>query len=126
MRQVVQAASLDWADLSRILLVGGATRMPIVSEMIKRVTGKQPETTLSPDEAVARGAAIYAGMLLKTGSHSALDQLKLVNVNSHSLGIVGRDLHTKRRVNSVVIPRNTPLPARPAGLSAGAGISDAW
>ena len=112
LRQVVQAASLDWQDVSRILLVGGATRMPMVTEMIVRLTGKRPETTLSPDEAVARGAAIYAGMLLKTGSGSALDQLQLVNVNSHSLGIVGRDLKTKRLVNTILIPRNTPLPAR--------------
>ena len=66
LRQVVQAASLDWRDVNRILLVGGATRMPMVSEMIWRLTGKRPETTLSPDEAVARGAAIYAGMLLQT------------------------------------------------------------
>jgi molecular chaperone DnaK len=112
LRQVVQAASLDWREVSRILLVGGATRMPMVSEMIFRLSGKHPEATLSPDEAVARGAAIYAGMLLKSGSRSALDQLQLVNVNSHSLGIVGWDLKTKRRVNTVLIPRNTPLPAR--------------
>ena len=77
-RQVVQAASLDWADVSRILLVGGAPRMPMVSEMILRLSGKRPETTLSPDEAVARGAAIYAGMRPKLGSGSALDQLQLV------------------------------------------------
>ncbi|MHB8952041.1 MAG: Hsp70 family protein [Pirellulaceae bacterium] len=112
LRQVVQAASLEWHEVNRILLVGGATRMPMVSEMILRLSGKRPEVTLSPDEAVARGAAIYAGMLLKTGSSSAFDRLQLVNVNSHSLGIVGRDLKTKRRVNTILIPRNTPLPAR--------------
>jgi len=112
LRQVVQAASLTWSDIDRILLVGGATRMPIVSEMIVRLTDKQPDSTFSPDEAVARGAAIYAGMLRKTGGHSALEQLQLINVNSHSLGIVGRDLATKRLVNTVLIPKNSPLPAR--------------
>jgi molecular chaperone DnaK len=112
LRYVVEAAGLAWPDISRILLVGGATRMPIVSDMIWRLTGQHPEATLSPDEAVARGAAIYAGMLCKTGGGSALDQLSLVNVNSHSLGIVGRERQTHRMVNTVLIPRNTALPAR--------------
>ncbi len=112
LRQVVEAADLGWPDISRILLVGGATRMPIVTDMIWRLTGKRPEATLLPDEMVARGAAIYAGMLCKTGGGSVLDRLSLVNVNSHSLGIVGRERRTRRLVNTVLIPRNTPLPAR--------------
>jgi len=112
MKQVVDAASLGWRDISRILLVGGATRMPMIPEMIWRLTGKRPEVTLSPDEAVARGAAIYAGLLLKSGAGAEFDQLKLVNVSSHSLGIVGREVQTRRLINSVLIPRNSPLPAQ--------------
>ena len=111
LRQVLQAAALEWGDVGRVLLVGGATRMPVVSEMIHRLIGKPPEATLSPDEAVAKGAAIYAGMLMKLGGRTTPSRLRLVNVNSHSLGVVGRDVKTKRLVNSILIPRNTPLPA---------------
>ncbi len=112
LRQVLRDADLEWQEVKRVLLVGGATRMPMVGEMIRRLTGKSPEVSLSPDEAVARGAALYAGMLRRTAVRSPVDQLRLINVNSHSLGVVGRDLTTQRLLNTILIPRNTPLPAR--------------
>ena len=54
LRQLMRDARLEWRDVNRVLLVGGATRMPMVTEMIRRVTGTDPEVTLSPDETVAR------------------------------------------------------------------------
>ena len=84
----------------------------MVSEMILRVTGKHPETTLSPDEAVARGAAIYAGMLLKTwqwlGTGSTPTGECELAQSGHRR--TGPEDETARE--HVLIPRNTPLPAR--------------
>ena len=60
--RVVEQAGLDWGKVDEVLAVGGSTRMPQVLDMLRRVTGKEPNCSLSPDEAVAHGAAIYAAM----------------------------------------------------------------
>ena len=64
-------AGLTWEQIDRVLLVGGATRMPMVVEMLRRVTGKEPDRSVSPDEVVAHGAALYAEMLMGGGSGSS-------------------------------------------------------
>ncbi len=108
-RQTLQAGGLAWDDIERILLVGGSSRMPAVVEMLKKLSGKQPDTSVSPVEAVAHGAALHAGILLaKTAGKSPSFRIK--NVNSHSLGLVATDIRTKRPRTAVLIPRNTPLP----------------
>ena len=56
-RQLIAAAKLQWKDVNRVLLVGGSTRMPMVPAMLEKLTGIQPDRTVNPDEAVARGAA---------------------------------------------------------------------
>ena len=110
--RVLRQAKLTWDAIDRVLLVGGSTRMPMVVEMLKRVTGKEPDRSLSPDEAVAHGAALYAGLLsAKPGTQQA-NAFTLVNVNSHSLGIIGLDQRAKCNRNIVLIPKNTPLPSR--------------
>ena len=109
---VVNQAGLTWDQIDRVLLVGGATRMPMVADMLRRVTGKEPDRSVSPDEAVAHGAALYAEMLMGRGASSANPQCELVNVNSHSLGVVGFDKKTRKKINVVLIPKNTQLPAR--------------
>lgn len=62
--RVVEDAKLDWTKIDQVLAVGGSSRMPQVGEMLKRVSGKEPNCTLSPDEAVAQGAAIFAAMCM--------------------------------------------------------------
>jgi molecular chaperone DnaK len=112
-RQLLADAGLHWKDVSRLLLVGGSTRMPMVGEMLRRLTGMQPCRTVNPDEAVARGAALYAGYLLaKQGSGAAGATFEVTNVNAHSLGVEGIDRETLRKTNVVLIRRNTPLPAK--------------
>ena len=111
-RQVLAAAKLTWKDISRVLLVGGSTRMPMVPQMIEKLTGLKPDHTVNPDEAVARGAAIFAGYLLRRRDPNAKPSFKVVDVNAHSLGIEGIDQRTMRKENVVVIPRNSPLPAK--------------
>lgn len=106
---VVQQASLAWDDVDRVMVVGGATRMPMVTEMLHDLIGKEPDRSMSADEAVSHGAALYAGMLLGLGSDTQR-RCELINVNSHSLGVVGFEGSTGRRVNAILIPRNTPIP----------------
>ncbi len=111
-RQVLGAGGLEWKDLQRVLLVGGSTRMPMVGRMLQSLTGIQPDRTVNPDEAVARGAALYASHLLAERAGEAASTFRVTNVNAHSLGIEGIETDTLRKRNVVLIPRNTALPAR--------------
>lgn len=108
-KQTVKQAGLSFKDLDLVLLVGGSTRMPSVARELKRVTGIEPQQSISPDEAVAHGAAIRAGVILAQGKN-AKKGIRIKNVNSHSLGVIGIDSETKRPRNGIIIPRNTPLP----------------
>ncbi len=105
----LKAAGLDWTDIERVLLVGGSTRMPMVGDMLSRISGLEPDASVAADEAVAHGAALRASLLLaeQRGQRAAF---AIRNVNSHSLGVVGTDPLTGRRRNGILIPRNTPLP----------------
>ncbi len=109
--EVLSAARLTWSDIDRVLLVGGSTRMPVIAERLEELALQPPEQAVNPDEAVARGAAIYASYLLKQkGIRGPGLRYRVVDVNSHSLGIEGVNLSTNRKENSIIIPRNTPLP----------------
>lgn len=109
-RQTLHAAGLQWSDMDRILLVGGSTRMPGVPRMLKDLSGMEPDRSVSPDEAVAHGAALHAGLQLDR-SQGRVPQFRVKNVNSHSLGVVASNPQTKELINAVLIPRNTGLPA---------------
>jgi molecular chaperone DnaK len=100
---VLEQARLRWADLDRVLLVGGSTRMPVVRRMLEELTGRRPDDSLSPDEAVAHGAAIYARLLRTPGAP------RVINVNSHSYRVHCLDRQGKK-VAVPLIPRNSPLP----------------
>lgn len=108
---VVMQAGLTWEQIDKILLVGGSTRMPMVPKMLKELSGKDPDHTVSVDEAVAHGAALYADLLVqKQGLGDGHTEFSITNVNSHSLGVVGIEPSTGRRVNAILIKKNTPLP----------------
>lgn len=109
-KQTLQAAGLEWKDVDRVLLVGGSTRMPAVVELIRRLSGQEPDRSVSPDEAVAHGAALHASYLLSQ-HHGVPPSYKVRNVNSHSLGVVATEATTNRQRTAVVIPRNSRLPA---------------
>jgi molecular chaperone DnaK len=74
LQRVIEDAAVKVQDLSRILLVGGSTRMPQIKCMIERVTGAEPDDSLSADEVVAHGAAIRAAMIAATGQHAGTTQ----------------------------------------------------
>lgn len=109
---VVKQAGLEWRQIDRVLLVGGSSRMPMVHRMLRGVTGKDPDCSQSPDEAIAHGAALYAGMLMAQSVSSGKPSCELINVNSHSLGVVGMHRETGQKINVVLIPKNTALPCR--------------
>jgi molecular chaperone DnaK len=109
---VVRQAGLTWTDIDRVLLVGGSTRMPMIRQMLRELSGKDPEASINADEAVAQGAALYAELLApKHGTEGAEPAaFTVTNVNSHSLGILGSDATSGRKFNKILIPRNSPLP----------------
>lgn len=107
---VARQAGVALGDLDRILLVGGSTRMPMVGRMLLELTGKAPDRTISADEAVAHGAALYAANLAPTDVQADSPQFSVTNVNSHSLGILATDPATGKKFNKILIPKNTALP----------------
>ncbi len=108
---VVRQAGLTWEQIDRVLLVGGSTRMPMVPQMLQQLTGKVPDRSVSADEAVAHGAALYADLLapLRREEEKNTD-FTVTNVSSHSLGIQGANPETGRKINKILIPKNSPLP----------------
>lgn len=106
-KETLIASGLQWSDLDRVLLVGGSTRMPAVRNMLRKISGHDPDVSISPDEAVAHGAALRAGHLLASADEK---RFHIKNVNSHSLGVVGTESATRRQRSAILIPRNTPLP----------------
>ncbi len=113
MRSCLRSAGLAWQDIDRVLMVGGASRMPMIGAAIRAASGTAPETCINPDEAVARGAAIFAQQsLIKAGHDVASPLLKIQDVCSHSLGLIGTDMRTLHRCAVPLIRRNSPLPAQ--------------
>ncbi|REJ65108.1 MAG: Hsp70 family protein [Planctomycetota bacterium] len=116
-RQVLREANLEWKDISRLLLVGGSSRMPMVTAMLAKESGLDPDRSLAADEAVAHGAAIYAGFLT-SGHEDAVKASavgRITNVSSHDLGVMGTEPATGRPRRRIIIPRNTQLPAKKGG-----------
>ncbi|OJX64137.1 MAG: molecular chaperone DnaK [Micrococcales bacterium 73-13] len=99
---VIKEAGIKVADIAHVVLVGGSTRMPAVSELVKKLTGKEANKGVNPDEVVAVGAAIQAGVL-KGDRKDVL----LIDVTPLSLGI-----ETKGGIMTKLIERNTAIPTK--------------
>ena len=101
-RKALADANLSAGDIDKVLLVGGSSRIPAVQEAVKKITGKEPHKGINPDECVAIGAAIQAGVL--SGDVSGI---VLLDVTPLSLG-----LETLGGVFTKLIDRNTTIPAK--------------
>ena len=99
-KQTLQEAKLSPGDIQEIVLVGGQTRMPAMQEAVKALFGKEPNKSINPDEVVAIGAAIQAGIM-----QGDVKDVLLLDVTPLSLGI-----ETLGGVNTVLISKNTTIP----------------
>lgn len=98
----LQDAKLEASQLQAVVLVGGSTRMPMVQELVKKLTGQEPNKSVNPDEVVALGAALQAGVL-----GGEVNDMLLLDVTPLSLG-----LETLGGVMTPLIARNTTIPTR--------------
>ncbi|WP_315071609.1 molecular chaperone DnaK [Actinomyces massiliensis] len=99
---VIKDAGVKVSDIDHVILVGGSTRMPAVSEVVRELTGKEPNKGVNPDEVVAIGAALQAGVI-----QGDRKDVLLIDVTPLSLGI-----ETKGGVMTKLIERNTAIPTK--------------
>jgi len=115
----MEAAHKLWCDIDHLLLIGGSTRMPMVKEMMYRISGKKPELSVNPDEAVALGAAIQAYICETESSQGSSNLpapindmvLTISDVTSQALGVIMLN-DMDRDENFVVIPKNAKIPSK--------------
>jgi molecular chaperone DnaK len=120
-KRMLKENKLGWAHVDVVLTTGGASRMPMIRNMLKSLSGLTLNTSLSPDQSIAHGATYYAGMLLTNSKFAKsilseeaterLSQVKQHSINARGLGILVRDAKSETRLPHYLIPAGTELPA---------------
>ena len=103
-KMAVNDAGLTVDSIDQVIMVGGSSRIPYIEERITNLMGKSPLKVVNPDEVVALGAAIQADKLSKNSANNVKD------VCSHGLGVVRYSPKEEKKINEVMIPRNTQVP----------------
>ena len=132
MQTTMEEAKLQYSDISKILLVGGSTRIPIIQSLIEKETGIKPSSEVHPDEAVAIGAAYHAVDVVKqiaegtfnpgTPDNNSINvdaesvpeldrNYVFQDITSHGIGVVVYDKALGKAINSVIMEKNTAIPA---------------
>ena len=117
--QVLKEAGMSWEKLSGVLPVGGSTKMPMVTDYIRRMSGKSPMAGINPDEAVGLGAAIQAAMEMEemrlpassAPAYRLAGRKSTVDVIAHSLGLIAENADRSRYINSILIGKNLAIPS---------------
>lgn len=113
--QVLEMTGLTWESVDGVLLVGGSTHMPMVRTYVTEMSGKEPLRGTNADEAVALGAALHASTFSqKQETHTPRlgpAPPRVEDVMSHSLGMVSINKERDRFINSIIIPKNKPIPS---------------
>lgn len=119
-RRMLKDNDMGWAHVDVVLTTGGASRMPMIRNKLKELSGTTLNTSLSPDQSIAHGATYYAGMLLTNNKFARsilnkeagerLSQVKQQSITARALGILVRDTEKDERVPHYLVPANTPLP----------------
>jgi molecular chaperone DnaK len=121
MLDVIAAAGIKTSDISVVLAVGGSIRIPAVRARMRDVFGRDPDTSVRPDEAVALGAALFAAqrqleqggaLVMEPGARDYLERLSVTDVAAHSLGVSVYESSegAEHPVMTALLPRNTALP----------------
>jgi molecular chaperone DnaK len=120
-QKMLKDKGMGWAHVDAVLLTGGSSRMPMIKNAMKKISGTTPNKMLSPDQSIAHGATYYAGMLLTNDKFARsilndraserLAQFRQRSVNARALGILIRDAHSAQRIPHYLIPANSTLPA---------------
>ena len=122
---LIKSIGLSWSDITGVILVGGSTRMRMIYNYVKNMSGKEPLFGVNVDEAVALGAAIRAniddsgksvapsmmGMIGGKKSINVIGAKKVSDVTAHALGMIAVSEDGERYENSVIIPKNTSIPS---------------
>ena len=117
---LLEERKMGWAKVDVVLTTGGSSRMPMVRSMLKRLSGRTLNTSLSPDQSIAHGATYYSGMLLTNSTFAKsilnptaaarLAQFKQKSTNARGFGILIRDHDTGMRIPHYILPPHTQLP----------------
>lgn len=117
---LLKERNMGWARVDVVLTTGGSSRMPMVRSMLKRLSGRTLNTSLSPDQSIAHGATYYSGMLLTNSAFAKsiltpkaaerLAAFKQRSVNARALGVLIRDVETGNRIPHYILPAHTQLP----------------
>lgn len=122
--ELIVSVGLTWSDITGVILVGGSTRMRMIHNYVKNMSGKEPLSGINVDEAVALGAAIRAniddsGQRISRGIRGLIGAKKkmevigakaVTDVTAHALGMIAVSEDGEKYINSVIIPKNTAIP----------------